>query len=356
MAGWLATAALWAAVTVRFRQRSTRQDWGLLVMFTGMAVGFTLARPEIAQFIDVPEMALPSLLKRCTAMLGAVGVALYMSAVAGRRGWTHITATVTVICLLIVTHFAGAYRWAETDVFFADPARFTLSNPGVWAGWAHFLLWYLYVAFVTLALATTCIAVLIQVTGVLRTQLGVFALGAIWCAVSPVYALAGIAGLIPYDLDVDRTFLLMPSILLLVIGMGWQAIHRGRASGRAWWLYTRLRGLWRMLVQAQPEVVLNVEGGPWRVRLHRRVVECLDAMRQLSAYLPEGTFATGRVDADTAALRLRESLIARKTGDKARDISAGAPAAAGEDIPKEATWLVSVWWAWKRLERSLGPV
>ncbi|GAA4209655.1 hypothetical protein GCM10022252_76480 [Streptosporangium oxazolinicum] len=350
MTGWLITAALWAAVAVRLRQRATRQDQGLLLMFTGIAVGFTLARPEVAALVDAGEVTLSSLLKRCTAMIGAVGVALYMSGVAGRRGRVHIIATITVIICLIITYFAGADRWGETNVFFADQSRFTLNSGEVWAGWAHFLLWYLYVAFVVLALAATCASAAAQTSGVLRVQLVLFGAGAVWCALSPVYALAGLAGLTVYDLGFDQTFLLIPSVLLLIAGMAWQALHRGVTAAYAWWLYTRLGGLWRLLAGLEPGVVLEV-GGPWRLRLHRRVVECHDVLRQLAAYLPEGTYESGRVDAGAAALQLREALTVRQTGAPGGGLVPGAPVEGGNDV-QEAQWLIRLWRAWKRL----GPV
>ncbi|MEU4703297.1 MAB_1171c family putative transporter [Nonomuraea dietziae] len=355
MVGWLVTALLWAAVVVRLRKRQTQADVGLLVMFTGMAIGFTLARPELVALIDAGGFPLSSLLKRCTAMAGAVGVALYMSAVAGRAGWLHIPGSILMIVTLIGSYLAGADRWRETDVFFADASRFTMTTE-VWAGWVHFLTWYAYVALVCGSLAATCIAAAMQTGGVLRTQLLVFSAGTVLLGLSPVYAVLGLFTVTSYDLGVDRMAFLSPGVLLLVAGMAWQPIHRLIVAVPARRLHAQLGGLWRLLSDVEPGKRLPVEAVEWPVLLHRRVVEIHDWLRALSAYLPDVEPASGRVTPEEAAGRVREALAARLAGQAPRASALDVFGKPEDNVAQEAKWLIRMWRAWLQMEKELGPV
>jgi hypothetical protein len=178
--------------------------------------------------------------------------------------------------------------------------------------------------------------------------------GAAWCALSPAYALAALAGLFPYQLLIDQAAFLAPGMLIIILAMAFQQIQRRRAGARSWVLYQRLRPLWRLLLAADPKVPVLHLGGLWRIRLQRQVSECHDAMRRLWEFLPPGTYEAGRVDSETTALRIRDAIAAKEAETRAVRTAAGITVQAGTEIAEEAKWLISVWKVWKRLERRPG--
>lgn len=360
MGGWLWTIAAWAAVAARLRQTATLQDRGLLAIVIGMATTLTLARPEVAALVDAGGVPISSLAKRCVAMVGVFGIVLYMSGVAGRSARKSVLATLAAVAMLVVTYLAGAWRWPETTMFYAYQGRFDLTAATA-MGWLHWITWYGYVASILLALAATCVTAAREASGIVRTQLVLFIVGAVWCALSPAYALAALAGLFPYRLLIDQAAFLAPGMLIIILAMAFQQIQRRRAGTRSWVLYQRLRPLWRFLLTADPKVPVLHLGGLWRIRLQRQVSECHDAMRRLWAFLPPGTYEAGRVDPETTALRLRDAIAAKKAGTRAERTFEGTTVQAGTEIAEEAKWLISVWKAWKRLETrpdmaELSPV
>ncbi|MFG6197820.1 MAB_1171c family putative transporter [Nonomuraea sp. JJY05] len=349
MGGWLWTIAAWVAVAARLRQTATLQDRGLLAIVIGMASTLTLARPEVAAFVDAGGMPISSLAKRCVAMVGVFGIVLYMSGVAGRSARKSVLVTLGAVAVLVATYLAGAWQWPETTVFYAYQDRFELT-PAMAMGWLHWITWYGYVALILLALAATCVTAAREASGIVRTQLILFIVGAVWCALSPAYCLTALAGLLPYRLLVDQAAFLAPGMLIIILAMAFQQIQRRRAGTRSWLLYQRLKPLWKLLLAADPKVPVLHLGGLWRIRLQRQVSECHDAMRRMWAYLPPGTYEAGRVDPGATALRLRDAIAAKEAGSRAERTAKGTPVNAGTEIAEEAKWLISVWKAWKKLE------
>lgn len=357
MTGWLLVTAAWGMFAVRFRQQATMGDRGMLLTWGALALGLTMARPEVAAFMDTAvEVPLSSLAKRVAGMLASLGVVVYMSGVAAYRVRPQVAAAIAVIVVLVVTYVVGAHRWGETEVFFADPTRFRLSV-ATWLAWTHFLLWYVYLGTVLMAMAVTCAAAAVVTSGALHTQLVLLSAGSAWLGLSPIYSLAGISGLISYSLSVDRTVFIAPGVFVLIAGMAWQALRRGTAGMYAWWLYTRLGGLWKLLTEVQKQVVLpQMIDVSWSVRVHRRTVECHDVLLALSAYLPEDSYGAGRVDPRTTAMRLREALAAKKVGARAEQAEPGRLMPASKTVTEEARWLIQVWQAWRYLNKTLGPI
>lgn len=348
---WLVTLIVCAVALSRLRQRETPQDLGLLICYSGLAVGLVVARPEVAALLDsLASVPLSSLTKRLCGSVAALGVILFMSGVAAQRNTRgYVFSGIAIMALLTVTYVAGAYRWAETADFFADPARFDFTS--TWAPWAHFLAWYIYLGAVMLFMTGVCFSAARKAMGPLRTQLWLMSIGSVVFGLSPVYSLVGIAGLIPYDLGVDRAAFIMPGTVILVLGMTWQATGRRLADLRAWWLYTRLGGLWKLLTTVNSDVVLQqLKRAPWQVRLHRRVVECQDALRDLLAYAPAEDRGEDRGDVRKTAVRMQTALAAKEAG-AAKPAEAGPPSAVGESVAEEAKWLIKVWSARKGLQR-----
>ncbi|MEV0149734.1 MULTISPECIES: MAB_1171c family putative transporter [unclassified Nonomuraea] len=344
------TLVVCAVAVSRLRQRETPQDIGLLICYFGLAAGLVVARPEVAALLDsLAGVPLSSLTKRLCGGAAALGVILFMSGVAAQRNTRgYVYSGIAVMALLAVTYVAGAYRWAETADFFADPARFDFTS--TWAPWVHFLAWYIYLGAVMLFMTAICASAARKATGPLRTQLWLMSIGSVVFGLSPVYSLAGIAGLIHYDLGVDRAAFIMPGTVILVLGMTWQAAGRRLSDLRAWWLYTRLSGLWKLLTTVNSDVVLQqLKRAPWQVRLHRRVVECQDALRDLLAYSPAEEGEDGG-DMRKTAVRMQAALAAKEAG-AAKPVEVGPPATVGESVTEEAKWLIKVWSAWRRLQR-----
>lgn len=356
----LAAGVLWAVVLVRWR---TLRRPG-----AGRVLQAALACLGAAELLQIPTLydaigrlsgnvAAGSMLKLVFTLGAAVGVrtlalGVSHSASSARRDWVVAAVTALVVCLPLVV---------------APPAPLNPALRGVTefldTGWRSLVHWLPFLAYLGWALgsgALLCWRFGRQApAGPLRTGLALIGSG---CALGGVYVGLKLAVLVAWHTGGSPVFWLrvgtsgqaavvVPCILLIAFGSGWESVARWTAAGRAVVRLRRLTPLWRAVVALEPSVALGNREVGVRYRLRRRVVEIRDGLLALEERVADGELADARRaaadaglgdderDAAIVAALLRRAVSEHRT---ARQSRVPLPLGTGDSYESEVQWLLLV--------------
>ncbi|MFF3554628.1 MAB_1171c family putative transporter [Streptomyces tsukubensis] len=162
-------------------------------------------------------------------------------------------------------------------------------------------------------------------TGLWMAAIGMFGMSVSSLTRMGFVAVRSQGGHVPMDLMNVVARALMVSIFLFFIGVTYPGVRTRVSACRIWIVqrraYRRLEPLWRLITDALPHVVLDIEAPTRSERLglrgvrrryYRRVVECRDGLVLLAPYLtPEGAADAPDPVVKQAAAVLREAVAAQ---------------------------------------------
>lgn len=361
----LALAALW--LVVLWRIPTLRQDpWKRApwIALAALAVALTTDLPTAARVIDHGSgiADLSTLLEHLSGVVASAAVLDWVSALGSPRRQPGFRSH----------HVAAAVAMAAmTGLFVVMPrpetADFTSTVTGGTAA-AYLLVFYAYLGTAMSVAAILFWRVSRHVPpGTLRWGLWLLGagttIGACYAAYQALYLALRIPGVIsPADAVAviragsDAEDL---AILLILAGLSVPAFGVAWQDARDLMALRALRDMWRVLVNAAPEVT----AGPWtrgltgvvrypHVRLIRRTAEIRDATLALRCYVPADIVAAARtrladrglsgpaLDAATEACWLRLAIRAVRAGVPAVESAHVLPG--GDTLPEEVRWLRTV--------------
>lgn len=374
MNGVLRTAdvvLLWTVALLRspaaWRSTAPRSLWGF---FCALAAAFTLrVTPARGLVEDATGVRNLTLLLMHVMGIVAVGFLLHwvFLMLLGERVGATVHRAVAGLTVLVAAVVIGIFWLSFDDITQADP--FLPRRPGNGGVAAYLAIWYVCLgAGMAAAAWVFASACRYSAVPVVRTGLAMSGAG---CSLSVAYCAVRLLGLtgdwevgdLDAELSVEDSVVAMQflAVFLVLVGSSLPVAGSLKRYAVQYRRLQQLRPLWLSLTAAVPDVVLGppprlrddlLPGGNLPLRLHRRVIEILDAELALRAHAPRGLRDRALAAAAEAGLReperqaaaeafwLGSAVEAKRAGRRpSRGDGPGLTVGQGAD---EADWLARV--------------